>query len=248
MNILLYTLIFLIGMLVGNFIKNAIYKIPRNISMLKRGITYFNSENKSKIQKIMIQIVFLVSGGILFVSLARILQIDINNLKSSSIIMYLFTVSYMSILIIISGIDKKFIKIEKKIITSGIILSMIYIVYLYVINPSSIYFSAIILGIYLVLLTIDTFILRRYAKSSYIIGNLMLLNMVLLFSELEIFIYTIIMATIAILVFSIIEKIRKKKNGNRKIKFKEIPIGYFIGISNIIILFMIAVIPKGLKG
>ena len=36
MNIFLYTMLFLIGALVGNFWKMAIYRIPRNIELTKK--------------------------------------------------------------------------------------------------------------------------------------------------------------------------------------------------------------------
>ena len=174
--------------------------------------------------------------------LAKIMQIDANYLQLSSIMMYLFAVLYLTIIIIIAGIDKEYIKIEKKVITSGIIISMIYIIYLYLIDSSTIYFNSICLGVYLILLGLDTFLLKTYAKNSYVIGILMLLNIILIFSKIEIFYYTIIMTIVEILLYILILKMQQKKNGNKKIKFNEIPIGYFISVSNIIIFIMMLLI------
>ena len=92
------------------------------------------------------------------------------------------------------------------------------------------------------LLVIDTFLLRRYAKSSYIISILMLLNIIFIFSKIEIFIYTTIISMVEVLLYILISQKRQKKNGNKKIKFNEIPIGYFIGVSNIIIFFIVALL------
>ena len=240
MNIFLYIVLFLIGIIVGNFWQRAIYRIPRNISIMKKNVSYIDSEHKSEFSKKILQLFYLLLGGILFVVFGKMLEIDANNLRLSPIIMYLFTILYLTTLIIIAGIDQKYIEIDKRITTSGIIISMMYIVYLYIIDPSSIYFNTICLAIYLVLLTVDTIFLRRYAKNSYTIGILMLLNIILVFSEIEIFAYTMIMTTVEILIYMLILKINQKKNGNKKIKLDKVPVGYFISVSNIIVLFMLA--------
>lgn len=242
MNILLYIALFLIGIVLGSFWQKAIYRIPRNISLMKKNVSNIDTNNKSDFSKKMLQLFYLLLGGISFVVFGKMLEININNVRLSSIIMYLFTILYLSTLIIIAGIDQKYIKIEKKITTSGIIISMIYIIYLYVIDPSSIYFNIICLGIYLVLLAVDTIFLRRYAKNSYTVGVLMLLNIILIFSEKEILAYTTVIATMEILIYMLTLKIQQKKNGNKRIKLSEIPVGYFISASNIIILFVSALI------
>lgn len=246
MNIFLYMSLFLIGIIVGNFWQRAIYRIPRNISIIKKGVTYIEPESKSKFLKKLVYIFYSLLGGTLFVIFGQILEIDINNLKISSIIMYLFTILYLTILVIVAGIDKKRIKIEKKIMTIGITISLIYIVYLYIVDPPSIYFNTICLAIYLILLTIDTILLRKYAKNSYTIGTLMLLNIILVFSETEIFAYTMVMVAIEILTYMSILQLNKKKNGNRKVRIDKVPVGYFISVSNIVILFLLAIL-KNIK-
>lgn len=240
MNISLYVILFLIGTIAGNFWQRAIYRIPRNISIMKKGVTCIETEGKSKFLKKLVYLFYSLLGGISFVIFGKILEIDTNNLKISSIIMYLFTILYLTTLVIIAGIDQKSIKIEKKMTTAGIIISLIYIVYLYIVDPSSIYFNTICLAIYLILLTIDTVLLRKYAKNSYTIGTLMLLNIILVFSETEIFAYTMVMAAIEILIYMLILQLNKKKNGNRKVRIDKVPVGYFISVSNIVILFLLA--------
>ena len=211
MNILLYIALFLIGIVLGSFWQKAIYRIPRNISLMKKNVSNIDTNNKSDFSKKMLQLFYLLLGGISFVVFGKMLEININNVRLSSIIMYLFTILYLSTLIIIAGIDQKYIKIEKKITTSGIIISMIYIIYL-------------------------------YAKNSYTVGVLMLLNIILIFSEKEILAYTTVIATMEILIYMLTLKIQQKKNGNKRIKLSEIPVGYFISASNIIILFVSALI------
>lgn len=242
MNIFLYVILFLIGAIVGSFWQRAIYRIPRNISMMKKGVTYIEPESKSKFLKRLVHLFYPLLGGISFVVFGKILEIDTNSLKISSVIMYLFIILYLTTLVIIAGIDQKSIKIEKKMTTSGIIISLIYIVYLYIVDPSSIYFNTVCLAVYLILLTIDTILLRKYAENSYTIGILMLLNIILVFSETEIFAYTMVMTAIEIIIYMLILQLNKKKNGNKKIRLDKVPVGYFISVSNIAILFLLALL------
>ena len=242
MNILLYVALFLIGVIVGNFWQRAIYRIPRNISMFKKDVISIEPENRFKYSKIVMQLFYALLGGISFLLFARIFEINIENLKISSITMYLFTVIYLTILVIIAGVDNKYVNIEKKVITSGIIVAIMYIAFSYIIDPSSIYFNTMCLASYMILLIIDTIFLRKYAKNSYTIGILMLFNIILIFSEVDIFAYTMSMTAIEILSYLLVLKINQRKNGNKKIKIDKIPVGYFVSSSNIIVLLVSAIL------
>ena len=159
-----------------------------------------------------------------------------NNLNLSSVIIYFFTVIYLGILILISVIDRKERKIDKNVLSAGIILSIFYMIYLYIADSSLIYNDILYLGIYIILLVLDTILLRKYAKDSYIVKILMLLNFVFIFTEIEITVFTITAVTIAVIVQNIIYKLTQKRYGNKKMKLEEIPLGFFIGVSNILIL------------
>lgn len=241
MNILLYVALFLIGVIVGNFWQRAIYRIPRNISLTRKGVKYLDPENNSEFSKKLLQLFYMLLGGGLFVIFGTFFKLDINNLKIVSIMMYIFTVLYLTTLVIIAGIDQKYINIEKKVITIGIIISIMYSVYLYTIDSSSIYFNTVCLAIYMILLIIDTIFLRKYAQNSYTIGTLMLFNIMLIFSKINIFAYTIVMTAVEILMYLLISKINQKKNGNKKIKIDKIPVGYFASASNIIVLLALEI-------
>ena len=241
MNIFLYMIMFLLGIAIGDFWRNAIYRIPRNISLLKRNVTNIESNNKSEKRQ---KIFFLLLGGIIFVICGKILQIDINSLQLRTGMLYIFTILYMSVLVVIAGIDQKYLKIDTKVITSGIILSVLYIIYLYIIDKTSIKINAIYLGVFIVLLAIDTFIIKRYAKNNYTIGILTLFTIILILSKIEIFMYTLILTTLEILVSIIISKINQKRNGYKKITLSNIPVGYFLTVSNMFCLILIPVITK----
>lgn len=239
MNIFLYTILFLIGVLVGNFWKSAIYRIPRNIGLTKKSVSYIEPNKKSTVIS---QLFYLFIGGILFVIFGKILKINISNINLYSILTYLFTMFYISTLVIIGCIDQKNLKIDKRVVASGIILSILYIIYLYSIDTISININIIYLGIYVILLVADTFIVKRYAENSYTIGILMIFDIILIFTGMDVFFYTLIVTTLEILVFLLISKIRQKRNGNKKVKLSNVPVGYFVTVSNIITLIMISVI------
>lgn len=259
MNIFLYAIIFIIGTLFGSFYTLAVYRIPKNIDIIKKhsycpncnhklgffelipvlSYIFLGGKCKNCKQKIRIRYLLLeLLGGITFVVLALALRINIENLNIRVLILFTLTILYITAVILISGIDKEYIKINKSVLAYGIIISILYMIYLYTIGETSIYRYAIYLAIYVILLSIDTILLRNYAKDSYIINLLMYLNMIFVFTETEIFILTIIMATIAILIYALIRKINQKKTGNKKLKISEIPFGFYIGASNIIILFI----------
>ena len=239
MNIFLYTMLFLIGALVGNFWKMVIYRIPRNIKLNKKGVSYIEPNSKSNRGS---QLFYLVLGGVIFIIFGKALEIDINNIQPLQIITYIFTILYVSVLMIIAGIDQKLLKIEKSVITAGIILSILYMIYMYVIETISLNTSIIYLGIYIILIAIDTFIIKRYAKNSYSTGILMLFNIMLIFTGIEVFTYTIILTALEILVSLIISKIKQKNNGNKKIRLSNIPVGYFLCVSNLLAIVAISTI------
>ncbi len=263
MNIFLYVIIFITGTVFGSFYTLAVYRIPKNIDIVKKhsycpncnhklgffelipvwSYIFLGGKCKHCKQKIRIRYLLLeLLGGISFVVLALALKIDAFHLNTSTLILYGFVILYLTAIILISGIDKEYRKIDKRVLAYGIIISIIYMIYLYTIDSTSIYRYAIYLAVYIILLSVDTFVLRKYATDSYIMDILMLLNMILIVSEAQIFIMTVVMALLAILIYILLRKTLQKNVGNKKIKFQEIPIGFYIGASNIIVLFMMTFI------
>lgn len=243
MNIILYIILFLIGVSCGCFYKVASYKIPKNMNLLKHSY-YHNSNEKKGLKQMMSVLTYMLIAGTSFVVVAKTLELDIYNI--TSIIIYILTLLYISTIIIISGIDKEYVKIEKKTLTFGTLVSLIYIIFLCTMDSttSTIYKYVIYLGIHIILLIVDTFLLRRYAKNSYTIDMLILLNIILIFSEVEITFYTIVMAILAIGINILLLKIRQKKSGNKQIKLNEIPMGFLVGASNLIVIYMFTFITQ----
>lgn len=232
MNILFYIILFMIGIVVGSFCAEEAEEIPKILDWRKTN--YSNRKN----EKIISKIIYLFICTISIIILGSALKINLDGLDFSKIIIFVFAIIYLSTLTVIAGIDKNYSKISRETLAFGIISSILYMLYLCVVDLASIYLNAIYLAIYIGLLILDTIMLRKFAKDSYIVNILLLLVMTTVFTDLKILLYTILMAVIAIALYLLLSKI---KNIKQKIKISEMPIGYFVAGSNIIVLLIVKI-------
>lgn len=228
MNILFYIILFMIGIVVGSFCAEEAEEIPKISDWRKTN--YSNRKNE--------KIIYLFICTISIIILGSALKINLDGLDFSKIIIFVFAIIYLSTLTVIAGIDKNYSKISRETLAFGIISSILYMLYLCVVDLASIYLNAIYLAIYIGLLILDTIMLRKFAKDSYIVNILLLLVMTTVFTDLKILLYTILMAVIAIALYLLLSKI---KNIKQKIKISEMPIGYFVAGSNIIVLLIVKI-------
>ena len=235
MNILFYTILFIIGSVVGGLWAVQSREIPKILDLKK---THYRNRPK---EDLISELTYILIGGISAVVLANILNISMNQFDILNFIIYIFAMMYISALVLIGGIDRVYSKIEKKTLAFGIISSILYMLYLCIVDLASIHLNVIYLAVYIILLVIDSFLLRRFAKDSYIVNLLMVLVMILVFTDLKTLTYTLVMALIAIGFYTLLLKYQKKKNGNKKIKINEIPVGFFVAASNVIVLFMVRI-------
>ena len=235
MNILFYTILFLIGCVIGNIWADKSCELQKNLDLKK--VNYNNSSKSEIISKL----TYILIGGISSIIIANTLNLNLEEIDLIKPIIYVFAMLYASALTLIAGIDRNYLKIEKNVLAFGVISSLVYMIYLCAIDFVCINLNLIYLGLYMVLLVIDSFLLRRYAKDSYIVNILLLLTMIIAFTDLRTLIYTVIMAFVAVALYSLLLKVQLKKNGNKKFKLRQIPVGYFIAASNIVVLFMIRI-------
>ena len=175
MNTYFYIILFIMGTLFGSFYTLAMYRIPRNIDIIKKhsycpncnhklgffelipvlSYIFLGGKCKECKQKIRIRYLLLeILGGISFVVLAIALKINIYTINIPIAIIYGITILYITAIILIAGIDKEYRKIDKRVLAYGIIISLIYMIYLYTVGETSIYRYAIYLAIYIILLCI----------------------------------------------------------------------------------------------
>lgn len=263
MNIYLYIILFVMGTVFGSFYTLAVYRIPKNIDIIKKhsycpncnhklgffelipifSYIFLGGKCKNCKQKIRIRYLLLeVLSGISFVVLGLSIKLNIYTINIQTVILYVIMILYFTAIVLISGIDKEYRKIDKRLLTYGIIVSLIYMIYLYTVEITNIYRYAIYLAIYVILLCIDTFFLKKKAKDSYILDILILLTIILSITNIQVFAMTTVMTIISILIYMMIRKMYLKKRGNIKPKLKEVPIGFFIGASNIIVIYGITII------
>lgn len=206
MNIVLYIIIFIIGIILGNFYKLALGKK----TMLLQIIT-----------------------GILFVAFAIGIKLNANNLNIYNIITLGFIMLYLIFLILIAKKDKEKKGIEKTILAYGIIISIIYIIYLCIIEKTNIYRYPIYLVLIMIILLIDSINTKKKAENNYTIGIIMLMLIMLIFTGEFISILTVVMTFITISLYIIINKIKNKKRNNNKKYNQNIKWGLILTIANI---------------
>ena len=155
MNIFFYLIIFAIGVLFGSFYTLAVYRIPRKEDIIhthsycpncnaKLGffelipvLSYIFLGGKCKHcgQKIRIRYLVLeLLSGTLFVLFALILGLDVYNLDVNSLINFGFLALFATFIILTVSIYKEHKKLEKGVLIYGIIVTIMYMVYLYVLK------------------------------------------------------------------------------------------------------------------
>ena len=155
MNIFFYTIIFIMGITFGSFYTLAVYRIPKGEDITHTHSYCPNCKHKLNIldlipvfsyiflggkcryckQKIRPRYLILeVISGIFFMLVAYLLELNIYNLHIASIINYAFIILFFTFFVLLIGIAKETKKMNKPVIIYGVIVLIMYIVYLYIIK------------------------------------------------------------------------------------------------------------------
>lgn len=260
MEVFFYIIIFIIGTLFGSFYTLAVYRIPKRQDIVhthsycpncnhKLGLldlfpvfSYIFLRGRCRYCKEKIRpryLILEILSGILFVLLAYLMDLSIYNLEVIKITEFCFMVLYLTFIILMAGIDKENRKIDKAVNVYGIAISIMYMLYLCVIEGASIYRYGIYLILYILILIFDTITLRKYAKSEYVNGVLIAIITMSIFTGEYVIINSIIFTLLIIAIYLLLYKIKNRKNKNRKTDkqiSKEMSIGFYLGISNVIVL------------
>ena len=263
MDYILYILMFCIGTLFGSFFTLAVYRIP-----LRQDITHTRSycpncnhklsfidmipilsylflrgrcrycKEKIRIRYLLLEIL----SGLVFVLFALSIKLSIFTLDRQTLAYLIFGMLYIATIIIIAGIDKERFRVEKPVLLFGFICVTIYMIYLYIIeNDTSIYRYVIYLIIACILLLLSIAYLRKKAKDNYTI-DVMILSMLMILSTYEVvYIYTAIITLLAIALHIMFHKLHERKSKiTRRVKIasEEIPIAFYMCMSNIITLLI----------
>ena len=261
MDIIIYVIIFIIGIVFGSFYTLAVYRIPKGQDIthtrsyctkcnhklsfldLIPVFSYIFLRGKCRYCKEKIRpryfIIELISG-ISFVAIAYLMNLNIESITITKIIDFAFIVLYLTFVIIMAGIDKEDRSKTKPIIMYGVIISIMYIVYLCIIDQTSIYRYGIYLLFYLIVLVLDTIALKKKAEDRYTYNILLTVITMAVFTGEYVTILAIITTLLAIVIYELLQKIKNKKNNvENKAVAENISIGFYLAIPNIIFFIFV---------
>lgn len=272
MDIFFYVIIFIIGSLFGSFYTLAVYRIPKRQDILlkhsycpncnhKLGLldlfpifSYILLGGKCRYCKEKIRpryLILEVLAGMLFVVIAYLTGLNLEHLSLVNIIEYVCMILYITFIILIVGIDAENKNIDKAVNVYGIVVSIIYMLYLCIVEKANIYRYGIYLVLYIIVLTLDTITLRKFAKSTYLNGLLIMITTMAVFTGEYITIISIIYTLLLIAIDLMINKVKNRKNKNVKSDKQvagQLCIGTYLGATNLItvvfVLFMNYILNK----
>ena len=268
MDIFLYIIIFIMGTVFGSFYTLAIYRIPNKIDIThthsfcpnchhKLGffelipvLSYIFLGGKCKECKQRIRpryIIIEILSGVTLCLIAYAAKISLWNLDLNVLIAIAFLVLYLSAIVIIAGISLEKKKIEKSVIYYALGILVLYIIYLCIVGTPNIYRYIMYLSITLILLIFDTINLKKKARTSDVLSVLILINIMAVFTGEFITILTITTTLLAILLYIIIckiKQIRSKVINNEKKISDNLNIGFYLTISNIVMLIAVMYIVR----
>jgi len=253
MEVIIYILIFIMGLLFGSFFTLAIYRIPLKENIVNKRsfcpncnhrlefldlipvLSYFFLKGKCRYcgQKIGKRYIILeLCSGFIFLIYALSVKINFYYIEISKIIYLLFGFLYLICILITAGIDKEKRIIDKGVLTFGVITVFIYMLYLCVVENLNMYRYVIYLFVLLLILLLSNLYSEEKNRSNYIVNTLILSIFILIFSGVKVFELAMITTLMISLIVSIINSCRKKD-------YQEmLPIGFFLGITNIIMLIL----------
>ena len=261
MDIFFYIIIFLMGITFGSFYTLAVYRIPKGQDITHTHSYCPNCNHKLNILDLIPLFSYIFLGGkcryckqkirpryfileaisgLFFVVMAYLMGLSIYNLQLNLIIEYAFFVLYFTFIILMAGIDKESRIINKSVLIYGVIISIMYMVYLYIIEKSSIYRYAIYLVMFLIILIADTISLRKHAKDKYTYSILMTVVIMSIFTGEYVTVSTIMATLIVVALYLIIKKIQNFKNKETiEQYYKELRLGLYLAIFNIFYMILV---------
>ena len=266
MDAIFYIIIFIMGITFGSFYTLAVYRIPKgediththsycpncnhklNFFDLIPIFSYIFLGGKCRYCKQKIRPRYLILetiSGLFFVMIAYLMGLSISNLETIKIIEYVFFVLYFTFIILIAGIDKESRTINKPVLMYGVIISIMYIVYLYIIEKTSIYRYVIYIVLFIILLLLDTITLKKHAKNNYTYSILMVIIIMAIYTGEYVTINSIITTLLAISITLLIKKLQKAKNKKTDKQYNEkIKIGLYLSVFNIIYFIFVLTLCK----
>lgn len=258
-TIILILLLFIMGIFFGSFYTLAVYRIPKRQDIAHKHsycpdcghelgtfdlipiFSYIFLRGRCRYCKQKIRpryLILEILSGLLFVILGYVMKLNLLTLSIQKIVEFTFMVLYFTYIILISGIDKENRKMDKLVLVYGIVISIMYMLYLCIVEKANIYRYGIYLILYIIVILLDTVTLKKYAKSTYTNGILIMLINMIIFTGEYITATSVIFALLTIAIYMLLSKLQALKSKNRKTDkqlYDELSIGFYLGVSNLII-------------
>lgn len=254
MEIFFYIVIFIIGITFGSFYTLAVHRIPNgedithtnsycpncnhklNFFDLIPILSYIFLGGKCRYCKKKIRpryLILEILSGLFFVIAAFSMGLYIEDLSFIKLFEYIIFVLYFTFIILVGGIDKEKNFIKKSVLVYGIIVSIMYMVYLYIIEKSSIYRYVMYLILFFIFLFLDR--IKRCNKGSYTYSLLIVILIMVIFSGKFITAMSII-STFSVVLFYLFlhNMIAKVVDCN----FKFIPIAFYLCVFDVLYFIM----------
>ena len=258
MDILIYIYIFITGIVFGSFFTLAVYRIPRgeDITHTRSYCPHCNHKLSFWDMIPLFSYIFLrgrcryckekirpryfileLCSGLVFVLFALSIKLGLQNLNASIITYFIFGLLYIAGIFIVSGIDNEKKQIQNELVLYLIIVESLYIIYLCIVEFANIYRYVIYLVLLVVLTTINILYYKKKLKNNYTIDCLILLTLMVIFTYEYCSVLTVIFTLLAIAITLLFDKIKEKRIKYVKKTTKEtIPIGFYLCVTNIIVL------------
>ena len=143
---------------------------------------------------------------------------------------------YFSFVVIMAGIDKEYRQIQDSVSYYGIIIAILYMVYLYILDSTNIYRYGIYVILYAITLIMSNITFRKYAKNKYIYGIIFTILTMAVFTGKYVTALTGISVSLSIAIYLLIKKIQNRKKLPKQNYFQKVQLGFLLGISNIAFL------------
>ena len=245
MNIFLYAMIFIIGTFFGSFFTLAVYRIPKKEDILikhsycpncNHKLGFFDlfpvfsyiflggkcryCNNKIRPRYLILELL----SGFTFLFFALAFKVTIYNINNQ--INFVTVLIYSSILCIVACIDKENITINKNVIFVGYLFEIMYMIYQYTLGVFNVYQYVIYLMLLILILILDNIFSMVTMTKKYYIQVLYLALYIIVLCGAKLFILSVILTLLIVAVHNILSKDKKK----------QLPIGFYLSVSNIIII------------
>ena len=257
MNIFLYTILFIMGLLCGSFAALAAYRIPLKISLTKKAfcehcrkplkfrdqiplLSYIYSGGrcrycKKKINRKTFWIELFV--GFAFILMGLFYDFEIRTLSQMQILEMILGGMYITVLTIVILIDLEYHKITDESIIFGIIAGILNIGFKYIYDKEF-YLNKVLvyLIVLVILLLINTLFTKKRNRHQNFFNTIFLVIIISLFTTEIATILTIIVTILTIVFKNIFSKIF-----NKRVDY-DLPIAAYLGISSYIVMIIIYLI------